>query len=97
MERWPRGYCSRKPNTRYAFGATEFGSEAVVIGEHEEGYEGLVTEMLRFFRTNVVPVSHAESIEVLTFSKQPDESKRRAEYPFQLSEVLKANGGADGI
>ena len=84
-------------NTRYAFGATVFGSEAVVVGENAEGYGGLVTEMLRFFQSNVVPVSHAESIEVLTFMEAADESKRRGGVPVSLAEVLKANGGADGI
>jgi predicted dehydrogenase len=84
-------------NTRYAFGATEFGSEAVVVGEEAEGYEGLVTEALQFFRTGIVPVSHAETIEVLTFMEAADESKRRGGVPVPLAEVLKANGGADGI
>jgi predicted dehydrogenase len=84
-------------NTRYAFGATEFGSEAVVVGEPGEGYEGLVTEIVQFFHTEVAPVSHAESIEVLTFMEAADESKRRGGAPVSLAEVLKANGGADGI
>ena len=53
--------------------------------------------MLRFFQSNVVPVSHAESIEVLTFMEAADESKRRGGVPVSLAEVLKANGGADGI
>jgi len=84
-------------NTRYAFGATVFGSDAVVIGDEAEGYEGLITEMLRFFRSNVVPVSHAETIEVLAFMEAADESKRRGGVPVSLSEVIKASGGADGI
>jgi hypothetical protein len=84
-------------NTRYAFGATEFGSEDVVVGEQAEGYEGLITQMLQFFRTGIVPVTHAETIEVLTFMEAADESKRRGGVPVSLAEVLKANGGAEGI
>jgi len=84
-------------NTQYAFGVTEFGSEAVVVGEQAEGYEGLVTEILQFFRTGIVPVSHAETIEVLTFMEAADESKRRGGVPVSLTDVLRANGGADGI
>jgi hypothetical protein len=84
-------------NTRYAFGAIEFGSEAVVVGEQAEGYEGLITEILQFYRTGIAPVSHAESIEVLAFMEAADESKRRGGVPVSLAEVLKANGGADGI
>lgn len=84
-------------NTRYAFGATEFGSEAIVVGEQAEGYEGLITEVVQFFRTGIAPVSHAETIEVLTFMEAADESKRRGGVPVSLAEVLRANGGADGI
>ena len=87
--------CNRK--TSYAFGVTEFGSEAVVVGEQAEGYEGLINAILEFYRTGVAPVSHAESIEVLTFMEAADESKRRGGTPVSLAEVLKANGGADGI
>jgi predicted dehydrogenase len=84
-------------NTKYAFGVTEFGSEAVVVGEQAEGYEGLLTEILQFFRTGIAPVSHAETIEVLTFMEAADESKRRGGVPVSLADVLRANGGADGI
>lgn len=84
-------------NTRYEFGVTEFGSEAIVVGEQAEGYEGLIVATLQFFRSNIVPVSHAETIEVLTFMEAADESKRRGGVPVSLAEVLKANGGADGI
>lgn len=83
--------------TSYAFGITEFGSEAVVVGEQAEGYEGLVNTILEFYRTGIAPVSHAESIEVLTFMEAADESKRRGGVPVSMAEVLKANGGADGI
>jgi predicted dehydrogenase len=84
-------------NTAYAFGITEFGSEAVQVGEQAEGYEGLIGEILKFYATGIAPVSHAESIEVLTFMEAADESKRRGGIPVSLAEVLKANGGADGI
>jgi predicted dehydrogenase len=84
-------------NTHYAFGATEFGSEAIVVGDDAEGYEGLITEILKFYRSGIAPVSHAESIEVLTFMEAADESKRRGGVPVALADVLKANGGADGI
>jgi hypothetical protein len=83
--------------TAYAFGITEYGSEAVVVGDKAEGYEGLVGEILNFYRTGIAPVSHAETIEVLTFMVAADESRRRGGVPVSLAEVLKANGGADGI
>jgi hypothetical protein len=84
-------------NTQYAFGVTEFGSGAVIEGKPAEGYEGLVTQIIEFYRTGIVPVSHAETIEVLAFMEAADESKRRGGVPVSIAEVLKANGGADGI
>jgi len=84
-------------NTKYAFGITVFGSEAVLDGKPADGYEGLITQILTFYRTGIAPVSHAETIESLAFMVAADESKRRGGIPVSLAEVLKANGGTDGI
>lgn len=84
-------------NTKYAFGITVFGSDAVVEGKQNEGYEGLISQIIAFYQTGVEPVSHAETIETLTFMEAADESKRRGGVPVALADVLKANGGADGI
>jgi hypothetical protein len=84
-------------NTKYGFGLIEFGSDAVVAGRESEGYEGLISQIMGFFQTGIEPVSHAETIETLTFMEAADESKRRGGTPVTLAEVLRANGGADGI
>jgi hypothetical protein len=84
-------------NTKYGLGAVVFGSGAIVPGKPAEGYEGLIAHVVAFFQTGIEPVSHADSIETLTFMEAADESKRRGGVPVSLAEVLKANGGADGI
>ncbi len=84
-------------NTKYAFGITVFGSEAVINGKPAEGYEGLITQIMRFYQTGVAPVSHEETIECLAFMEAADESKRRGGVPVSIADVIKAAGGADGI
>jgi hypothetical protein len=84
-------------NTFYAIGITAFGTKAVVQAQPTDAYEGLVSQIMKFYQTGVEPVSHADTIETLTFMEAADESKRRGGVPVSLAEVLKANGGADGI
>jgi hypothetical protein len=84
-------------NTAYAIGITAFGTKAVIQAQPTDAYEGLVSQIMKFYQTGVEPVSHADTIETLTFMEAADESKRRGGVPVSLAEVLKANGGADGI
>jgi hypothetical protein len=84
-------------NTKYAFGITVFGSEAVVESKPADAYEGLVKQIIRFYQTGVAPVSHEDTIECLAFMEAADESKRRGGIPVSISEVIKAAGGAEGI
>jgi len=84
-------------NTKYAFGIIVFGSEDVVEGKPSDGYEGLISQILTFYQTGIAPVSHTETIETLAFMEAADESKRRGGVPVSLAEILKANGGTDGI
>jgi hypothetical protein len=84
-------------NTKHDYGTTAFGTEGIREVKPPAGYRVLVSQIMDFYRTGIVPVSHAETIEILTFMEAADESKRRGGMPVSLAEVLKANGGADGI
>jgi hypothetical protein len=84
-------------DTKYAFGITVFGSDAVLDPKAGEGYDGLITHILDFYRTGVAPVAHAETIESLAFMVAADVSKSKGGVPVSIAEVLKANGGTDGI
>jgi predicted dehydrogenase len=53
-----------------------------------EGYQPLVVEIVRFFRTGQPPVSAAETLEIYAFMEAADESKRRDGAEVTLAEVL---------
>ena len=54
-----------------------------------DGYRPLVVEIVKFFQTGVVPVSEAETLEILAFMEAADESKRQGGAVVQLKAVLK--------
>jgi hypothetical protein len=53
-----------------------------------EGYNGLLVEIIRFFKTGVAPVQPEETIEIFAFMEAAHESKRRGGIPVTLAEVL---------
>jgi hypothetical protein len=73
---------------RSGYGGTAFGSEGIrEIGSYE-GYRPLVVEIVKFFRTNEVPISPAETLEIFAFMEAADESKRQSGCPVQISDVM---------
>ena len=58
------------------YGGTAFTDKgAEPVGPYE-GYEVLLTEILKFFRTRVAPISAEETLEIFTFMEASNESKR---------------------
>lgn len=53
-----------------------------------EGYKPLLAEVVKFFKTGVVPVPAEETIEIFAFMEAADESKRRGGVPVRLEEAL---------
>jgi hypothetical protein len=81
-------------DSRHVYGLIAFGSKANIEDKKEEsGYGPLITEVVKFFRTGIAPVTPAETIELLTFLEAADESKRRGGVPVRLADVLRQNGG----
>lgn len=77
------------------YGATAFGDKGIAPTGSFGGYEPLVVEIARFFRTGKPPVAIAESLEIIAFMEAADESKRRGGVPVKLEEVMaKAREGA---
>ncbi len=59
------------------YGGTAFTDKgAEPVGPYL-GYEVLLTEILNFFKTRVVPVSEEETLEIFTFMEASNESKRK--------------------
>ncbi|MCB0687066.1 MAG: Gfo/Idh/MocA family oxidoreductase [Saprospiraceae bacterium] len=70
------------------YGGTAFGTEGIApIGAYE-GYEHLVWEILKFFKTGVVPVKPEETIELFAFMAAADESKKMGGRPVTVKAFL---------
>ncbi len=70
------------------FGATVFGANKIVHSGPAGGYEPLCLEIAKFFRTGIVPVDPAETLEMFAFMEAADESKRSGGAPVLLAGVL---------
>ena len=69
-----------------------FGSEGIVPSGGYGGYEPLVVEICKFFKTHQPPVSAAETIEIFAFMEAADESKRHGGAEIKIEGVLKRAG-----
>jgi hypothetical protein len=75
------------------YGGTVFGEKAVApIGPYK-GYDPLVVEIAKFFRTHEAPVSVEETVELYAFMTAADESKRQGGVPVSIADVMKAASG----
>lgn len=70
------------------YGALVFGSKGIVRSGSFGGYEPLVVEIARFFKTGKPPVSAEETIEIMAFMEAADESKRQGGAPVDLQTVI---------
>jgi hypothetical protein len=70
------------------YGATVFGSKAIAPSGGYGGYEPLVTEICKFFRSGKPPVTAEETIEIFAFMEAADESKRQGGKPVTIESVM---------
>ena len=70
------------------YGVLAFGTTGVMLGQGSGGYEPLLVEVCKFFRTGKPPVSANETIEMFAFMEAADESKRRGGMPVTIDSVL---------
>lgn len=61
----------------HGYGATVFGTKGIAAAGRFEGYEPLLVEIARFFRTGKPPVSPAETLEIIAFMEAADASAAR--------------------
>ena len=70
------------------YGGTAFCEKSIQpIGSYA-GYQPLVVEIVKFFRTHQPPVSAEETLEIYAFMEAADESKRRNGAPVALADVM---------
>jgi len=80
----------------HAYGATVFGKKAIVSAGKFEGYEPLLVEIVRFFKTGKPPLSPEESLAVIAFMEAANESQRQGGRPVTIASVMeKARQEAD--
>jgi predicted dehydrogenase len=79
------------------YGALVFGSKGIAPSGGYGGYEPLVVEVCKFFKSGHPPVSAEETLEIFAFMEAADESKRRGGAPVTLKNVMaKARGQIAG-
>ena len=78
------------------YGALVFGTKGVALAEGSGGYEPLLVEVCKFFRTGQAPVSARETLEIFAFMEAADESKRRGGVPVTLESVMTRARGTSG-
>jgi Oxidoreductase family, NAD-binding Rossmann fold len=72
----------------YEYGATVFGSKGNASSKGDGGYEPLVVEIVKFFKTGKPPVSADETLAIYAFMEAADESKRQGGKPVTLESVV---------
>ncbi|WP_080906021.1 Gfo/Idh/MocA family protein [Parabacteroides sp. Marseille-P3160] len=73
---------------KQAYGGTAFcEKENVPVGGYP-GYEVLLVEILKFFKTKVVPIAPEETIEIFAFMEASNESKRNNGKLISIQETL---------
>jgi predicted dehydrogenase len=73
---------------RSGYGATVFGSKGIAPAGNDAGYEPLVVEIVKFFKTGKAPVAAEETIEIFAFMEAADESKRQGGKPVKIASVM---------
>ncbi len=71
-----------------SYGVTIFGEKGIIEGGKYGGYEPLVVEIIKFFKTGNVPVPQEETIEIFAFMSAADESKAKAGAPISIAETI---------
>jgi predicted dehydrogenase len=70
------------------YGAVVFGDKGVAPSGGYAGYEPLLVEICKFFKTGKPPVGAEETLEIFAFMEAADESKRTGGKPVTLASVL---------
>lgn len=82
---------------KHDYGALVFGDKGICPSGGYGGYEPLVVEICKFFKTGKPPVSAEETLEIFAFMEAADESKRQGGVPVSLALVMaKAKSEAKG-
>jgi predicted dehydrogenase len=73
---------------RGGYGAMVYGADGIAPSGGFGGYEPLLVEICKFFKTGVAPVSAEETLEIVAFMTAAEESKKRGGAPVTLASVM---------
>jgi len=73
---------------KHDYGGTVFTQDGNKILGPYAGYEPLLVDIIKYFKTGEVPVTPEETIEIFTFMEAADESKRQGGKSITLESVL---------
>ena len=70
------------------YGSMVFGTKGIVQGGGYGGYEPLIEEIIKFFKTGKIGVPAEETIEIFAFMSAADESKARGGAAVSIKETI---------
>lgn len=73
---------------KHDYGGTVFTQDGNKILGPYAGYEPLLVDIIKYFKTGEVPVTPEETIEIFTFMEAADESKRQGGKSVMLESIL---------
>ncbi len=82
---------------RRGYGSTVFGSKGIAPGGGFGGYEPLIVEIVKFFKTGKPPITPEETLEIFAFMEAADESKRQGGASVTLESVMEKARRANAV
>jgi len=70
------------------YGGCVFGENEIRVLEKYTGYNPLLLEIVKFFKTGIPPVKPEETLEILAFMEAADESKKKKGAMADISKVM---------
>jgi predicted dehydrogenase len=70
------------------YGFTVYGTKGVIQGGKFGGYDPLVADVIKFFKTGNIPVPAEETIEIFAFMSAADESKAKGGAAVSIKETI---------
>src|SRR5688572_8239119 len=74
---------------KHEYGGTAYGENGNVHYIAYGGYDPLLKEIVKFFKTGISPIDPKDTIEICAFMEAADESKRRGGKPVAIDEIFK--------
>jgi predicted dehydrogenase len=89
---WKDGRIGTFRGTRngvYDLGGMVYGENGNIHFSANGGYEPLLIEIIRFFKTGISPVDPQDTLEICAFMEAADESKRIGGCPVKIEDIFK--------